>query len=830
MKKKWFKRIAAAAAVLVILFLGTDLALRGVSSADWAREWVRRQAADFLHREVRLQKMSASLFGFKLDGLEIAEQGGFSEGTFFSAQRVRLRVNLFPLLYGHLKLRSFLVNQAEVNVLRREDGTFNFAGMGPEPAPGKSSASSSGLPLNITLNRLVLRNLNITYTDLQNHTKASASDILLQVSRFGFKRKFTVELKSTLTYETGGKVFTVPAGLQAQAYLEDLDFSRAYAEIARFSAQYQDAAVTLRVRAEDFTRPLLHTELTLENFTSAAVAQWLPNVPEFNLPQLKAVADVRLDWQTQTAEVKKFSLEMPGVTGQAAGVWDQTRRQLSGLEASAAVQLKEWAALVPAWAEEYQIQGELTGSAVQKDGTLTAEVSLQDGAGRIPYTGELAGVTCRVQAQEKDGFMEGNAQAKLTGRLNGEPFEGTLSLAQTPQLWQADVKVRAGRVALPPLAQAVPSDADQFVADTTLPVKQRAAWPLPPLSIRADVVVDSLDAPYIYGTDLNFQADLTGVTPDLKNTHGTLRLDMGNGEIKDLYRLTNANAVTKVLFLSVNIVGKVFNTMNVFAVLDGLGSGLLDVVGAGPEEQEADLVVQTVTEPDGTTRQIMVPYTDRKISGRMAYDKFATKVDFKKGIANIQDGTFVSDTVSFTLDGTTNFNSGKLDMTVQAAPGKHEADGIMPLTLKVGGTVSEPKGSMSLIGSVSSLVTQGLGNNFASRSVKKGLGGLLGLFKKEEPQSPAAGEKESADAGAAAVPPGEEAALNSEQINPAAVSAPADALTPLPPQDAAAAPLDAAQEKAASAKPAAEATSAVPEPEVDVPAVVVEPVPDNSAL
>ena len=97
---------------------------------------------------------------------------------------------------------------------------------------------------------------------------------------------------------------------------------------------------------------------------------------------------------------------------QAAGVWDQTRRQLSGLEASAAVQLKEWAALVPAWAEEYQIQGELTGSAVQKDGTLTAEVFLQDGAGRIPYTGELAGVTCRVQAQEKDGYLNTYYQIK----------------------------------------------------------------------------------------------------------------------------------------------------------------------------------------------------------------------------------------------------------------------------------------------------------------------------------------------------------------------------------------------------------------------------------
>lgn len=205
---------------------------------------------------------------------------------------------------------------------------------------------------------------------------------------------------------------------------------------------------------------------------------------------------------------------------------------------------------------------------------------------------------------------------------------------------------------------------------------------------------------------------------------------MGGGEIKDLYKLTNANALTKVLFLSLNVVGKVFNSLNVFAVLNGLGSGIVSAVGGGEEEKPADMVVQTVTGPDGAPIQIMVPYTDRKIEGRMAYDKFATDVNFKNGTADVKDGTFVSDMMSFKLNGTTNFNTGKINMTVQAAPGKHEVDGIMPLTLKVGGTVSDPKGSMSMIGSVSSLVTQGIGNNFASRSVKKALADFSGCLKR----------------------------------------------------------------------------------------------------
>ena len=61
----------------------------------------------------------------------------------------------------------------------------------------------------------------------------------------------------------------------------------------------------------------------------------------------------------------------------------------------------------------------------------------------------------------------------------------------------------------------------------------------------------------------------------------------------------------------------------------------------------------------------------------------------------------------------------------------------MPLTLKIGGTIEEPKGNMQLIGSVASLVTQSVTNNVVSRQVTKGLKGLFGLFKKDKQPAPA---------------------------------------------------------------------------------------------
>ena len=139
-----------------------------------------------------------------------------------------------------------------------------------------------------------------------------------------------------------------------------------------------------------------------------------------------------------------------------------------------------------------------------------------------------------------------------------------------------------------------------------------------------------------------------------------------------------------------------------------------------------------IPDENGEMVAVKVPASSRKVDGKLAYHKFATDVQFEQGVATVKKGSFVSDMMSFNLSGQTNFKTEKIDMTVHAAPGKHETSGIMPLTLKIGGTVTDPQGNMSVVGSVTSLVTQGVTNNFASRAVKKGVGGVIDLFTKDE--------------------------------------------------------------------------------------------------
>ena len=53
----------------------------------------------------------------------------------------------------------------------------------------------------------------------------------------------------------------------------------------------------------------------------------------------------------------------------------------------------------------------------------------------------------------------------------------------------------------------------------------------------------------------------------------------------------------------------------------------------------------------------MVPYTDQKVDGRLAFELFSTDMTFTNGEAEIQKGSFVSDLMSFNLTGDMNFKN-----------------------------------------------------------------------------------------------------------------------------------------------------------------------------
>lgn len=731
--KKWSLRAVHIWVAAFILLAGFDLSLRWASSSAWMRRWVTEKLSQSLSREVRLEKMSASLLGVKINGFALSETGGFKEGTFVAVERLRLRVSWWHLLHKHVKIRSLAVNGVYVQMIKNADGGFNFDSLSSgQPSSGRD-ASSSGFPLRVTAELVDLRNVNLAYSELPD-LSLFVHNAAFSARGVGTDRLFDVRLNATAEYRAKEVSSFFPIGLAASVHLAEFDLQNAYAQLGELSVRSGDASLSVRGTARDFTRP--QAELTAEarRLSSASFAPFAPGLPAFLVPQMRLSAALFLDLPEERAEVSSFGFTMPGLQAGGTGNVSYAHRPQYNAHIVFNADLRELASIAPELTAPYGLSGGVSGSVDASNARYAADISLDEVNAFVPYAGLFKGLNASLTAEESGDLKTGAASGKFSARLNEAPFLMNFRVTQTPEKIAAVLNASARRVALPPMPEAKTAAPEpEFVTDAQLAPAVKTPWPLPPVDALVDIKIDSLDAPFFYGTDVAFKADLAGLTPGLKNAQGELSLRTGNGEIRDLYRLTNANPLTKVLFLSLNVVGKVFNSLDVFSVLSGL-AGSEDA--AQDAAANAETVVKVVTGPDGKPMQIMVPYSSRKMDGRMKYDQFDSRIHFEDGVADMKEGTFVSDTVSFTLSGRTDFRTEKVDMSVQAAPGKHYADGIMPLKINIGGTVAEPAGSMSVLGSVSSLVTQGVTNNFASNAVKKGVGGLFGLFKKKPKEKP----------------------------------------------------------------------------------------------
>ena len=93
---------------------------------------------DTLHRRVDVGDVRFSLVptpSIQLSNLRVSDGPAFPDNTFFAAQRLRLRLKLWPLLRGRFEVTEFAVEKPVINLLKRPDGTFNYFELADKAAP-----------------------------------------------------------------------------------------------------------------------------------------------------------------------------------------------------------------------------------------------------------------------------------------------------------------------------------------------------------------------------------------------------------------------------------------------------------------------------------------------------------------------------------------------------------------------------------------------------------------------------------------------------------------------------------------------------------------------
>lgn len=763
MKKKLKKISKWGFCILGGLLLAAALAdtgLRWASSSRRVKNYLVQKVSAALKRDVRLKQVRASLFGVRVSGLEVAEQGGFQQGTFLSVDKAGVRFSLIHLLHGHLKLRTVFLHGGAIRITRGADGKFNFADLSSSSVPSaqKEPHADPFLP-RITLGLLDIEQLDVFYIDAAQNRSLAVQQFMLRARRLMFTEPFRVISKAQVRWVEGDFPLESTLAFNARLNLADLDLEKAALDISNLIVRYRSTPAVLTGQIQNFTNPSARLALEISRLSNDTLAELAPDTPEFLIPALRVdvTADARL--AQSRAQISRLHLQLPGGELNATAKAAFKERTDYQAEGDFAFNLDELAALSPILASTYGVTGQITGAFQAAADNWNAKLSVQQVGATLPAAGRLDGLSTQITAEG----LKTLAVKDLSGTLNGAHFDGYLTAVNRPLYVDARLELNMEKFILPPqaapapeqtqaetpAAEAVPAatqtqeksagteqaalslapqeqaapqgpQAQTAQEQTALAPAQQAPQAahkvkFPPVHLRAQIKSGPVSVPYFYAKSVDIHTRLTGITAELDKADGTAEMQIGEGEIQDIYKLTQANSVTKAMFLSLSVVSRVINSLNVVDLLSKLM----------PSDK--------------------AQMPEKKTDGKLAFESFSGALKFNKGVMEMTKGSFVSDLMSLKISGTTNFRSGVLDMQVNAAPGKHYDTGIMPITLKIGGTVDEPKGSLSMLGSAAALVTQAVGNNFASNAVKKGVGGFFGLFKKKQdaPAEPFPGQEDT---------------------------------------------------------------------------------------
>ena len=721
-----------------------DTGLRWASSSRRVKNYLVQKVSAALKRDVRLKQVRASLFGVRVSGLEVAEQGGFQQGTFLSVDKAGVRFSLIHLLHGHLKLRTVFLHGGAIRITRGADGKFNFADLSSSSVPSaqKEPHADPFLP-RITLGLLDIEQLDVFYIDAAQNRSLAVQQFMLRARRLMFTEPFRVISKAQVRWVEGDFPLESTLAFNARLNLADLDLEKAALDISNLIVRYRSTPAVLTGQIKNFTNPSARLALEISRLSNDTLTELAPDTPEFLIPALRVDVAADAHLADSRAQISRLHLQLPGGELNATAKAAFKERADYQAEGDFAFNLDELAALSPILASTYGVTGQITGAFQAAADNWNAKLSVQQVGATLPAAGRLDGLSTQITAEG----LKTLAVKDLSGTLNGAHFDGYLTAVNRPLYVDARLELNMEKFILPPQAepapeqtvlaqmapqgpQAAPAQEEatpqeqaapqgpqaqtapaQAVlaqaapqAPQTAPAQEQAAHKVkfPPVHLRAQIKSGPVSVPYFYAKSVDIHTRLTGITAELDKADGTAEMQIGEGEIQDIYKLTQANSVTKAMFLSLSVVSRVINSLNVV--------DLLSKLMPGDKEQ----------------------MPEKKTDGKLAFESFSGALKFNKGVMEMTKGSFVSDLMSLKISGTTNFRNGVLDMQVNAAPGKHYDTGIMPITLKIGGTVDEPKGSLSMLGSAAALVTQAVGNNFASNAVKKGVGGIFGLFKKKQ--------------------------------------------------------------------------------------------------
>lgn len=140
--RKWVK----VACAIVVLFVLVIVIVPFFVNADTFRPTIEQKISAAIGRPVTLGHLSFSLLSGSLvaENVSIADDPSFSTAPFFQAKSMHIGVSTAALIFTRqLHISSFTADAPQIQLIQKQDGTWNYASLGNSENAAQSSQASS---------------------------------------------------------------------------------------------------------------------------------------------------------------------------------------------------------------------------------------------------------------------------------------------------------------------------------------------------------------------------------------------------------------------------------------------------------------------------------------------------------------------------------------------------------------------------------------------------------------------------------------------------------------------------------------------------------------
>lgn len=668
------KKLIKIARITIITILGLIIIGGGVLYFFFPSNKIKTATKNFVrekyNRDVDFSEVSFALLGLKIADFKISEEGTFENGTFAQADQAVIKIDILPLFTGKIRVKKLLLHGIKINIIKGLDGKFNFDNFVSSEAATtdvKQEETSSSSSMAIFAENVDLENSSFHYEDKQTKTKFDINNLNIGIQGFSLNDFFSfyINLQTSLNMDDI-QLTPVTISLQGKADLENLDFSKAYIDINPLVLAYREAKMIFKGQMKDFTKPLFNLEGKIEGINDKIITSVMPmDLPVFALPPADLAVRANVDLDNGKADITKADILLANSYIKNEAKVDFSSEDLAydantnfylsltDIYKSAKEMLKEIA-------PEGIISGNIKTLSAKPDPKIKGKISLKnlgaiiEGKPLKNFNGEI------IINSLKD--IKTN---RMNGNYNNSNFVTSLAYSQPKKPVNIDFMLDLDKFTLDDInfdELLNSSSEDQPKEDTQeQKTQENQTSDFGTYNIKADIKVKEVANNVLTANNLILKADLQNFSNDLSKLQGNLIFASENGEIRDINKLMNSSKIMKATFSVIKVIQKVFSV----AKLEKLSLG-----------------------------------EDSKVT----YSQIEGVYTIKDGLINLDKSTLVSNLLTVKASGTIDLVSEKLDMKVNTHLGKvTEGSGFKPIVLKIKGTMNDPKYSVDVISSVTSI-------------------------------------------------------------------------------------------------------------------------------